>query len=133
MFDLLREIGDLDNAVINLRFSSGALGHVEVSRNAVYGYDIRTEVLGSEGAVFVGELRQTPVLLLTRDGITHDVRGFFPDRFGEAYVAELRSFVMAALGEPEPGPTIHDGRAAVEIALAARLSFRESGPVALSP
>src|SRR5260370_1992557 len=47
-------VGDIDNAVINLRFASGALGNVEVSRNARYGYDVWTEVLGSEGAVVVG-------------------------------------------------------------------------------
>src|SRR6266581_9038418 len=47
----LEAVGDIDNALINLRFMSGALGNVEVSRNAFYGYDIRTEILGSEGAV----------------------------------------------------------------------------------
>ncbi len=52
----LAAVGDIDNAVVNLRFRSGALGNVEVSRNAFYGYDIRTEVLGSEGAVTIGNL-----------------------------------------------------------------------------
>ena len=69
----LATVGDIDNAVINLRFSSGALGNVELSRNAFYGYDIRTEVLGSEGAVTIGAYQQTPVLLLTRAGAEHDL------------------------------------------------------------
>ncbi len=42
----LREVGDIDNALINLRFVNGAVGNIDLSRNAVYGYDIRTEVLG---------------------------------------------------------------------------------------
>ena len=50
----LASVGDIDNAVINVRFVSGAVGNVEVSRNARYGYDVRTEVLGTEGAVSVG-------------------------------------------------------------------------------
>src|SRR6266702_945939 len=62
----LESVGDIDNAVINLRFVNGALGNVEVSRNAFYGYDIRTEVLGSEGALVIGTHQQTPVVLLTR-------------------------------------------------------------------
>ena len=52
--DEFSKVGDIDNAVINLRFASGALGNVEVSRNARYGYDVWTEVLGTEGAVIVG-------------------------------------------------------------------------------
>jgi len=47
----LESVGDIDNALINLHFMSGALGNVEENRNAFYGYDIRTKVLGSEGAV----------------------------------------------------------------------------------
>src|SRR5438105_14815381 len=50
----LESVGDIDNAVINLRFVNGAPGNGEVSRNAFYGYDIRTEVLGSEGALVIG-------------------------------------------------------------------------------
>src|SRR5205085_12229429 len=57
---VLESVGDIDNAVINLRFMTGALGNVEVSRNAFYGYDIRTEVLGSEGAVIIGAHQHTP-------------------------------------------------------------------------
>ena len=48
-FPQLEAVGDIDNAVVNMRFEKGALGNVEVSRNALYGYDIRTEVLGTKG------------------------------------------------------------------------------------
>lgn len=131
VFDQLNTVGDFDNAVINLKFASGALGNVEVSRNALYGYDIRTEVLGSEGGVMIGTLQQTPVLLLTRQGARHDVMRYIMERFGDAYLAEVRHFVRVVRGEEKPGPTIHDGRAGVEIALAATLSYREGRPVAL--
>ena len=52
--DELKALGDIDNAVINLRFANGAIGNIDLSRNARYGYDVRTEVLGSTGAVIVG-------------------------------------------------------------------------------
>src|SRR5947209_18556811 len=96
---VLESVGDIDNAVINMRFVSGALGNIEVSRNAFYGYDIRTEVLCSEGAVMVGvclcppdSLQHTPVLLLTRAGAQHDITPYLMERFGDAYRTQLQHF-----------------------------------------
>ena len=80
----LKEVGDIDNAVINLRFANGAVGNIDLSRNAVYGYDIRTEVLGTEGSLWIGYLQQTPTLVLTRQGVTHDTVPYFMERFGLA-------------------------------------------------
>ena len=131
VFEQLASVHDLDNAVMNLKFTSAALGSVEVSRNAVYGYDIRTEVLGADGGVMIGSLQQTPVLLLTRDGARHDVMKYIIERFSDAYLAEVRHFVRAVRGEEAPGPTIHDGRAGVEIALAATQSYQEQRPISL--
>ncbi len=131
VFPDLDTVGDFDNAVVNLKFSGGALGNVEVSRNALYGYDIRTEVLGSRGAVMIGGLRQTPVLLLTKEGGSHDVVPYIMERFGDAYLAEIRAFVEMVRGEPAAGPTIYDGYKATEIALAATRSYREGRPVML--
>src|SRR6266704_2968710 len=69
----LKAVGDIDNAVINLSFANGALGNIEVSRNAFYGYDIRTEVLGSEGAIMIGNHQHTPIVQLSRNGAIHDI------------------------------------------------------------
>jgi scyllo-inositol 2-dehydrogenase (NAD+) len=131
VFEQLTSVGDFDNAVINLKFASGALGNVEVSRNALYGYDIRTEVLGSEGGVMIGALQQTPVLLLTRQGARYDVMRYIVERFSDSYLAQVRHFVRVILGDETAGPTIFDGRAGVELALAATLSYREARPISL--
>ena len=93
--------------------------------------DIRTEVLGSAGALLIGALQQTPVLLLTREGGRHDVVPYILERFGGSYLAELRHFLSMVRGDGGPGPTIYDGRAGVEIALAATSSYREGRPVSL--
>ncbi len=128
----LKDAGDIDNAVVNLVFASGAVGNVDVSRNAVYGYDIRTEVLGSEGALMIGKLQQTPTLTLTRDGVTHDTVPYFMERFGDAYADEIRDFV-ACLREDRP-PTIsgREARAATAIGVAATRSLDEGRPVLVS-
>jgi len=125
----LQDVGDIDNAVVNLRFASGAIGNVDVSRNAVYGYDIRTEVLGSEGGLVISKIRQTPILVMTREGVTHDTVPYFMERFGEAYAAEIRDFVACILEDREPAVTARDGRAAAAIGIAATISFEEGRPV----
>jgi len=132
VFPELKAVGDIDNAVVNLKFANGALGNVDVGRNAVYGYDIRTEVLGSEGSVMVGYLQQTAILLMTHAGVTHDTVPFFMQRFGAAYLAELRDFVACIRDDREPTVTGQDGRAATTISLAATLSLDEGRPVSLS-
>jgi predicted dehydrogenase len=127
----LRAVGDIDNAVVNLRFASGAIGNVEVSRNAFYGYDIRTEVLGSEGAVAIGAHGHTPVLLLTRAGAQHDLMPYLLERFGEAYRAQLQHFADCLREGRTPAVGGADALAALEIAVAATRACRTGGMVAI--
>jgi inositol 2-dehydrogenase len=128
----LASVGDIDNAVINLRFVSGALGNVEVSRNAFYGYDIRTEVLGSEGAVMIGTHQHTPVLLLTRAGAQHDITPYLMERFGDAYRAQLQHFVDCLSSGQPPLVSGADALAAFEIGIAATQSYQTERTVTLS-
>ena len=130
--DTLAAVGDIDNALVNLRFASGALGNVEVSRTAFYGYDIRTEVLGSEGAVSIGGYQHTPVLLLTPSGAQHDVVPYLHERFGAAYRAEIQHFVECVQRGLTPGVGGADALAAFEIGLAATRAQQTGQPVALA-
>lgn len=127
----LKQFGDVDSGVINLRFSQGAIGNVESFRQARYGYDIRTEIVGSKGTLTVGYLRQTPQLALTGAGAAHGVVDHFLVRFADAYQKELEDFVHAVLAGRPPRVTGRDGRQALAIALAAERSHRESRPVSL--
>ena len=129
---VLESVGDIDNALINMRFVSGALGNVEVSRNAFYGYDIRTEILGSEGAVTVGVHQYTPVLLLTRAGAQHDITPYLMERFGDAYRTQLQHFVDCLTNGQPPLVSGADALAAYEIGVAATRSFQTGRPIALS-
>lgn len=128
----LRDVGDIDNAVVNLKFASGAVGNVDVSRNAVYGYDIRTEVLGSKGGLMIGKSQLTPVLVMTQNGVTHDTMPYFMERFGDAYAAEIRDFIGCIQDGREPPVTGEDARLATAIGLAATLSLDEGRPVMIS-
>ena len=64
-------------------FESGALGTVQLSRNAVFGYDIRTEIWGTKGSLQIGYSQHTPLLVMTAAGITHDVVPRFHAAFRE--------------------------------------------------
>ncbi len=129
VYPRLAEFGDVDNAVVTLSFENGGLASLDFSRNARYGYDIRTEVLGDEGALWIGELKQTPLLVLSRKGVVHDVFPWYQDRFADAFEAELSSFVSSVLAGEIPTPGGLDGRRATQIGLAAVESWRSGQPV----
>jgi scyllo-inositol 2-dehydrogenase (NAD+) len=120
----LAEVGDIDNAVVNLRFHNGTLGNVEVSRNAFYGYDIRTEILGSEGALQIGRHQHTPLLLLTRAGAQYDVTPYLMERFGDAYHAQLQHFAQCLHAGVAPSVGGTDALAACTIAVAATQAYQ---------
>jgi inositol 2-dehydrogenase len=132
VFPELKDVGDIDNALVNLRFANDTVGNIALSRNAAFGYDIRTEVLGSEGVLQIGYLQQTPTLVMTQQGIAHDTIPGFMERFGDAYAAEIRDFVACILEDRVPLVTGEDARKATAIGIAATLSLDETRPVILS-
>jgi len=133
VYPKLAEFGDVDNAVVSLVFENGALGSVDFSRNARYGYDIRTEVLGDEGSLLIGDLQQTPLLVLSRDGVTHDVFPWYPQRFADAFMAEVAAFADALQAGEAPEPHGLAGRRATQVGLAALESWRSGQPVKVQP
>jgi predicted dehydrogenase len=120
--DELRQVNDIDNATINLRFASGALGNVEVSRTAQYGYDIRTEIVGSHGAVHVGSPSPASdgVMLLQPPSSADETP--LPSRFGDAYFAQIQDFFECVRTERPPLVGGADALAATQIAEAATAS-----------
>jgi len=125
----MKTIGDIDNAVTSLIFANGALGVIDLSRNGVYGYDIRTEILGTEGTLKIGYLRETPIMVMTKAGITHDTVPYFTERFEQAYISQLQNFVDNLLQNKPPPVTCADGVAALQASAAATLSHKENRPV----
>lgn len=127
------EAGDIDTAVVTLRYACGALGVITNSRQAVYGGDQRVEVLGSLGSVLCENNTPDRVIRQTKAGVIHaKPLYFFLERYMGAYADELRSFIRAILEDTEVEATGKDGRAPVALALAAGRSYRENRAVALS-
>jgi inositol 2-dehydrogenase len=124
-FPELQTVGDVDYAMINLRFENGALGNIEVSRAAIYGYDIQTEIIGTTGTLKIGYMQHTPVLLTTKTGVSHDIVPHFPQRFGRAYTRQIEHFVDCLVSGKAPMITPTDARAALQIGIAATRSQHE--------
>ena len=129
----LNEFGDIDTDVIVLKFSNGALGTIDNSRKAVYGYDQRLEVFGSNGTVMANNEAETTVVKGNTDGfLAAKPPYFFMQRYAPCYVEEVRQFV-ACVRDDLPTPTNGvDGRAAVVLGYAAWKSLRENRPVKIS-
>jgi myo-inositol 2-dehydrogenase/D-chiro-inositol 1-dehydrogenase len=130
---VFRIVEDWDTAAVMLRFQNGAIGAIDNSRRAVYGYDQRAEVFGSGGMVANANNAPDNHVLFDRSGGHSSLPlNFFMERYTESYQREMQAFVDA-VRENKPVPVSgSDGEAAVAIGLAAARSAREHRPVALS-
>jgi myo-inositol 2-dehydrogenase/D-chiro-inositol 1-dehydrogenase len=126
------EAGDIDTALTTLKFSNGALGVIDNSRRASYGYDQRVEVLGSLGSIATNNQYANSAVISTNASVHRDLPlNFFMERYTESYVAELAAFI-AAIADDQPVPVSGaDGRAPVVMGMAARRSYAEGRPVKL--
>ncbi len=125
--------GDLDTALTVLQFENGVIATIDNSRQALYGYDQRVEILGSKGAIATENCYPNQAILSTGTAIQRDLPlNFFMERYTQSFVSELQSFVRAVLQNEPTRVNGVDGRMAVAIALAARKSYDEARPVRLA-
>ena len=121
--------GDLVASVVNLTYRHGAIGNVESYAQAIYGYDVRTEIIGSKGSIFVGSLQHAPAVFLNARGGERSLADHFLTRFADAYLAEVRDFVHNMLRDLAPRVTGDDGVKALAIAVAAEKSHLQAKPI----
>lgn len=121
-----RDSGFLDTAVVTIRYDNGAIATAEASFSAVYGYDLRGEVLGSEGMVQMGTPPSTEARLFNADGMHAVTAGLDTTRFHASYVAEFAAFARAIGGEVDPHRAVGaDGVVAQQLAEASIVSHAE--------
>jgi myo-inositol 2-dehydrogenase / D-chiro-inositol 1-dehydrogenase len=127
-----RDVDDFDTAAVLVRFRSGAIGTIDNSRKATFGYDQRVEILGSKGKISTENRYPNQVVVSGEKSVYTDLPlNFFTQRYPESFALELELFTKAVL-EDKPVPvTGADSRVPVVMALAARKSVDEHRPVRL--
>ena len=123
------QYGDVVASSVNLKYHKGGIGNIESYVQAVYAYDVRTEVLGSKGAIFVGSIEQTPAVFLNANGSSQTLADHFLSRFADAYLAEVRDFVKNLLEDRPLRISGEDGLKALATAVAAENSHKQGKPV----
>ncbi len=127
------EAGDVDTAVVVLKFANGVMGTIENCRKSVYGYDQRAEVFGSGGSASIANNYSNTATISTAAGVRRDLPlHFFVERYADSYRIEMQAFVDAVLHDKPVPVTVRDARVPVVMGLAARKSYDENRPVRLS-
>ncbi len=128
--DDIAAAGDIDTAVITLRFEDGSMAVIDNSRKAVYGYDQRLEVFGSKGMVNVDNNKPDNHFFYNENGVHSALPlHFFLERYTESYLYEMREFIKALALDQEVAVGGSDALQATLIALAAKKSIAENRPV----
>src|SRR5205807_9230126 len=118
------EAGDVDTCVVSLRMTNGVIGTISNSRRAAYGYDQRVEVLGSAGAISIGNNYPNTAIISDSRSVRRDLPlHFFIERYTESFLSEMAAFVDAVLHDAPVPVTGYDGRVPVVMALAAGKSL----------
>ncbi|MDR0885500.1 MAG: inositol 2-dehydrogenase [Clostridiales Family XIII bacterium] len=127
------EVGDIDTAIVMLKFENGALGVIDNSRAAHYGYDQRTEVHCDKGCVQVANDLNDTSMISTAEGVeVSKPTWFFLERYNNAFIAEAVAFADAIIKDTPSLVGGKDGLAPVKIALAAAKSLKENRSVQIS-
>lgn len=125
--------GDIDTAIITLKLKNGALGVIDNSREAAYGYDQRAEVFGSLGSVAISNNSGSKAVISTKDGIVSEKPlYFFLERYMQSFGEEVNQFVEAIVNDKDVPVNANDGLQPVLIGLAAKKSLEEKRPVKIS-
>ena len=129
---IIAEAGDVENAVVMLRFVNGVIGTISNSRHAVYGYDQRVELLGSAGAISTENNYPNTAIISDSRSVRRDLPlHFFVERYTESFIIEMMAFVDSVLRDEPVLVNGNDGRVPVAIALAAHTSLVEHRSVRL--
>lgn len=122
-FPEISGVGDVENGLSTMNFVNGGIGTISLSRIGIYGYGIHTEIVGTKGTIQIGYDRETAILMMTKDQISHDTVPGFYERFEQAYITQLQDFVDNLVYD-RPAPIVaDDGILAQKIAIAATKSL----------
>ena len=126
----ISKAGDIDTAVIVLKYIDSTLAIIDNSRKAAYGYDQRLEVFGSKGMIQANNVMIDNNNLFTQNGVKSSLpMNFFMERYADAYKKEIIDFIDSVKNNKEVSVSGIDGLKSLQIGLAANKSLKENRPV----
>lgn len=131
IYEDLKKNGDFDTVMVVMKLSNGAVAYVDSCYHTVYGFDARLEILGTDAAVSISMGEQSFTQLHRTTGSSNEHFDGYASRWAQAYRDEMAGFVDCVLSGKEPKATVRDGRAALQIGLAAKASIEEKKAVTL--
>ena len=132
--NLMEVCDDYDTAIITMKTSSGKQCVINNSREAVYGYDQRVELLGAKGMVISDNYHNHNMRAYAahETNISAPLQHFFIERYATAFNLEIDYFVDSIeTGAPVP-VGFEDGRMALLLADACLLSATEGRVVKIN-
>lgn len=117
--------GDLDVVSVLFRFVNNAQGFIHGARKSVFGYELKTEIYGDKGTIYIGSPYENLFAVGRKDGILFEGLKWFEKRFYDAYTRELNHFITSIIEDKRPEVNEHDGYRAVKIGEACWKSFQE--------
>jgi len=121
--------GDLDMVNIIFKFKNEAQGFIHGSRKSVFGYDLRTEILGTKGTIYIGNIKDDMFALGTHIGIAYYGISWFEKRFYDAFISEDADFINCIIEDKEPLVSGVDGLKVIKIAEACWKSYKLQKPI----
>jgi predicted dehydrogenase len=132
IYEDMKALGDPDAAAIIFKTSRGLHGVIHATRRFPYGYELRNEVYGTEGVIYIGTNRDESFAYGVKQGLIYLGAPFFEKRWGEAYLEEIKAFIQSIQTNTEPQVTVIDGLKAAQIADACWHSYKEKKPIKIS-
>lgn len=125
-FQEYKNWNDGDNVSALVQFEDDTMGFMFAGRAAAHGTNVETEIIGTRGTLRVGSVGTDSMLeVLSEHGVCRECYTDFQIRWKDAYITEMREFVDCILNDRQPGTTVYDGTAALEIVLKLRESFEK--------
>lgn len=124
--------GDGDNVSALMHLADGGMAFLFAGRTAPHGYNVETEIIGTEGTLRIASVPQKNMVeILDRHGVRRECSQDFLERFGDAYRNELSEFVRCIEAKCQPEVSVQDGTKCTEIAYACKKSFESKMLVTL--
>jgi len=126
----IADMDDVDSVSISMKFPSGAIAQIDLSRLAVYGYDQRVEVFGDGGMLESENRNKTTLRKSTNESVSNQLIDYsFPTRYSAAYAAEIEHFADIMGGKTKPSITKNDVLLVSLVASACEESHRSGKPM----